>query len=508
MLNGDQFEAELLTEKFSFITPYSEIELTSNDITEIVFPAPGNRITRIYTNMRDEKISGILLNDSFKIQTVGNELIILKDKVKRIVLENEVEIPLKYTAEIALRSGDFLFGMIEIEKIELETSYGMLNIAVKDIQSIDFEGLGNVISTVALRKGNEMKGVIVNNYIPFELMNESKIEIVPDRIESVSFKHRVFDEINTSVKGFESETFQSPVSVIKIDNFNKYAYAGYQNGYIKTWDLQTGKIFQSFKAHDGAIRDIVIDSQAKYLVSCGQDALIKIWDLNSEENLRTLYGHKDWVITVDLTSDGSIIISGGRDKIINLWDFNTGELLQSLSNHNSTVMAVNINPEDTFFMSSSIDTKISWWDLRTFMENRSDLVTLFGNYQRKGDGSRSGIVTLDGKYVVVGLSNGDIIVWNVFDESKKLKRVGITTISRTKITTLYSFTIDDQLYLLAGNTESALNVYEITNNSFTFIQSVPVDSGLATVFITKNGQYIIKGFENGKVKLEEFKLEK
>ncbi|MEA1884590.1 MAG: WD40 repeat domain-containing protein [Thermotogota bacterium] len=507
MLNGDQFEAELLTENFSFITPYSEIVLTSTDITQIVFPTPGNRITRIYTNMSGEKISGILLNDSFKIQTVGNELTILKDKVKKIVLDNESETPLKYTAEIVLRSGDYLFGMIEIEKVELETSYGMLNIAIKDIQNIEFEGLGNVISVVSLRKGNEMKGVIVNNYIPFQLMNDTKIEIVPDRIKRLSFKHRVFDEINTSVSGFESETFQSPVSVIKIDKFNKYAYAGYENGYIRTWDLQTGKLWQSFKAHDGVIRDIVVDSQAKYLVSGGQDGLIKIWDLNSEENLRTLSGHQNWIISLDLTSDGSVIVSGSRDKSIKLWDFNTGRLLQTIPNHTSTVMAVNIHPDDTFFLSTSIDQRCFWWDMRAFMENKGETINLFGSYQRKGDSSRSGIVTVDGKYAVAGFSDGEIIAWHVLDASKKLNRVGLETISRTLITTLQSFVVDNKSYIMAGNASSALNIYEIGGNKLEFIKDITVGSGLTSVFVTEDGQYIVKGFEDGKIKLEVFELE-
>jgi len=506
MLNGDQFEAELLTENFSFITPYSEIQLTSKDITEIVFPTPGNRITKIYTNMSGEKISGILLNDSFKIKTVGNEITILKDKVKRIVLENELETPLKFTADIRLRSGDKLFGMIEIEKVELETSYGMLNIAIKDIQNIDFEGLGNVISAVSLRKGNEMKGVIVNSYIPFELMNETTIEIVPDRIERVSFKHRVFDEVNTSVTGFESEAFDSPVSVMKIDAFNKYAYAGYEDGYIRTWDLQTGKLWQSFKAHDGVIRDIVVDSQAKYLVTGGQDTLIKIWDLNSEEILRTLSGHSNWIISLDLTSDGSVIVSGSRDKTIKLWDFNTGRLLQTIPNHTSTVMAVAIHPDDTFFLSTSIDHKCFWWDMSAFMADRSQPVTLFGSYQRKGDSARSGIVSVDGQYVVAGFSDGEIIAWNVFDASKKLSRVGMKTIFRTMITTLFTFSTNDKTYLIAGNTGSALNVYEIGKNSLTDVKTITVESGLTSFYMTQDGQYILKGFENGRIQLEVFEI--
>jgi len=504
MLNGDQFEAELLTETFSFITPYSEISLTSEDITEIVFPTPGNRITQIFTNMSREKISGILLNDSFKLRTVGNEISILKDKVKRIVFNNELVTPLKFSADILLRSGDHLFAMIETDKIELETSYGMLNIEIKDIQKIDFEGLGNVVSSVSLRKGNEMKGVIVNSFIPFKLMNQTTIEIVPDRIDSVSFNHRVFDEINSQVQEFESASFSSPVNVVKIDAYNKYAYTGYQDGYIRTWDLHTGKLFQEFKAHDGAIRDIIVDSQAKYLVTGGQDSVIKIWDLNSEENLRTLFGHKDWIISLDLSSDDSIIVSGSRDKTIKIWDFKTGKLLQSISDHTSTVMSVDINPDDTFLLSTSIDQKCFWWDMRNFMKTRNTPVSLFGSYQRKGDSARSGIVTVDGDFAVAGFSAGEIIAWNAFDETKMNTKVAVIRLSKTMITTLLSFISNEKTYVLAGNTESKLNVYEINQHNLQFVKSIPVGNGLSTIYISKDGQYIIKGYQTGKVKLEEF----
>ena len=504
MLNGDQFDAELLTEIFSFITPYSEITLTSKDITEIVFPSPGSRITKIFTNMSREKISGILLNDSFKIKTVGNELSILKDKVKRMVFKNELVTPLKFTADILLRSGDHLFAMIEAENIELETSYGMLNIDMKDIQNIDFEGMGNVVSSVTLLKENEMKGVIVNPYIRFKLMNDTTIEIVPDRIESISFNHRVFDAVNSQINGFESASFNSSVNVIEIDAFNKYLYAGYQDGYIRTWDLHTGKLFQEFKAHEGAIRDIIVDSQAKYLVTGSQDSSIKIWDLNSEENLRTLLGHKDWIISLDFSSDDSIIISGSRDKTIKIWDFETGKLLQTISDHTSTVMAVDIDPTNSFLFSTSVDQKCLWWDLRQLMKNKNSSVNLLGSYQRKGDSMRSGIISVDGKYAIAGSSDGEIIVWNTFDESKMAIKVGVTRLPKTMITVLFSFAIDQKSYLIAGNTNSTLHLFELTTNILKFNKSIPADNGLTALYITKDGKYILKGFQNGRVTVEQF----
>jgi WD40 repeat protein len=144
--------------------------------------------------------------------------------------------------------------------------------------------------------------------------------------------------------------------------------------------------------------------------------------------------------------------------------------------------------------------------MRTFMENKRETVKLFGSYQRKGDSSRSGIVTVDGKYAVAGFSDGEIIAWNVFDESKKLNRAGLNSISRTMITTLLSFSVDKKTYLAAGNTESTINIYEIDENSLRFIKEIMVESGLTSIFITKDGQYLIKGFQEGNVKLEEFEI--
>jgi hypothetical protein len=188
MLNGDTFVCELNTKELVFITDFSEISFQTEELQEILFTSPKSELTEIRTIYLNEKFTGLLVNRDIEITTMGNTLSILKDKIDRITFNNVSENILQYQIAVYLRTGDFFYGGILLNSLNIKTSYGMFTLDSKEIAQINFEGAGKVTTSVRMKNGNEVKGIIQNDYLPITLLGEQIIQIVPDKIDRIIFK--------------------------------------------------------------------------------------------------------------------------------------------------------------------------------------------------------------------------------------------------------------------------------------------------------------------------------
>ncbi|MBN9389389.1 MAG: WD40 repeat domain-containing protein [Chloroflexi bacterium] len=60
------------------------------------------------------------------------------------------------------------------------------------------------------------------------------------------------------------------------------------NGLVNLYDSNTGKLFSSFTAHQGAITSLNFSPDGRYLATTGVDRAVKLWDTTSWRNLATL----------------------------------------------------------------------------------------------------------------------------------------------------------------------------------------------------------------------------
>ncbi|MEA1884589.1 MAG: hypothetical protein U9N62_08740 [Thermotogota bacterium] len=188
MLNGDTFVCELNTEELVFITDFSEISFSTLELQEILFTSPQSELTEIRTIYLNEKFTGLLVNRNVEITTMGNTLTILKDKIDRITFNNASENIIQYQMAVYLRTGDFFYGELLLTNLKIKTSYGTFTLDPKKMAQINFEGAGKVTTSVRMSEGNEIKGIIQNDYLPMKLLGEQIIQIVPDKIDRIVFK--------------------------------------------------------------------------------------------------------------------------------------------------------------------------------------------------------------------------------------------------------------------------------------------------------------------------------
>lgn len=135
---------------------------------------------------------------------------------------------------------------------------------------------------------------------------------------------------------------------------------------IKIWDLETGQMEKSFKAHLSTIQDLSFDATGTRFVSCSADAQIKIWDFgDSYDCLKTLRGHSHTVSSVVFVPNKNQLLSASRDFTIKLWDTNTGFCIQTFTEHEDWVKGICIDQKGDLFASCSHDKSIFVWDLNT-----------------------------------------------------------------------------------------------------------------------------------------------
>ena len=104
---------------------------------------------------------------------------------------------------------------------------------------------------------------------------------------------------------------------------------GHTNGYLRRWDLESGKLLEQQKISDGSIETLVSRPQANQLIvhHRGKGEIYCFEQNSFSEPVRILH-HDSWLFAaVQLNSNGSRLVSKSSTGEEYIWDLQTGELL-------------------------------------------------------------------------------------------------------------------------------------------------------------------------------------
>jgi WD40 repeat protein/uncharacterized caspase-like protein len=132
---------------------------------------------------------------------------------------------------------------------------------------------------------------------------------------------------------------------------------------IKLWNCQTGALLDTLLGHSGWVLAIALSADGKTLVSGSADGSIQRWDLEQREEHKVLAEHQGWVSCLALSSDGKLLASGSYDNTITLWRFSNGELLHTFSGHRDRIQCVAFCNKDHSLVGASQDHTITVWHL-------------------------------------------------------------------------------------------------------------------------------------------------
>lgn len=325
---------------------------------------------------------------------------------------------------------------------------------------------GNVVNVWNWRTGELLKG-----YEP-EIMPTSSISIYEDLIIGSNDKRIIVWNWRDEKLIHDITGHRMKISSVKI--WGKNIISGSDDGYIKVWNIKTGKQIHSFYTNDWIrsisisgenvviyflngvveiwdwkkgrkirtssiitkkVNEVIVEDQL--IVSALSDGSIKVWTLDKDEQPCLLKEHTSSVNSIALVDKSMISIS--NDTTINIWNLDSKEITRTLSGHNSAITHLAISEKNLITASTNGIIKVWDWakdEQAQMVDCHTSYVVSMNSFQNlictgssdglvriwdtkyghsifaHENGSPATSVAFNGEVLTIGSSNKTIKIWN------------------------------------------------------------------------------------------------
>ena len=173
------------------------------------------------------------------------------------------------------------------------------------------------------------------------------------------------------VRIFRAETDLSPVPDRATTAFStalawspdgKYVVTGGNDGFVRLWDAQTGRLVRRFdtslKGADFGV--LAYSPDGKTIATPGPRFTIVLWDVATGARLRELVGHTNTPNSAAFSSDGKSLFTGSQDNTARLWDVATGQEQRVFRGPMSGAV---LSPDGRYATAAAADGTVLLWDL-------------------------------------------------------------------------------------------------------------------------------------------------
>ncbi|KAJ7582589.1 WD40-repeat-containing domain protein [Mycena floridula] len=162
----------------------------------------------------------------------------------------------------------------------------------------------------------------------------------------VTEAHLVLDQTR-KIKSERIKTLGDPIQLagkaLAISISDGYAWIGENTTVAKKLDLESGKVIQIYKGHNGPVSALAVLHQQKILITGSWDKTIKLWNTRTKELISSTDAHSDFVKSFVVFESLNLLVSGSSDKIVRFWDLSTAteptplKSIGSISSHTRPV---------------------------------------------------------------------------------------------------------------------------------------------------------------------------
>lgn len=222
---------------------------------------------------------------------------------------------------------------------------------------------------------------------------------------------------------------------------------------------------------NGGVAELAVS--ASQIVSAGySEGTLNVWDLESGAKLRPLAGHTGAITALAVTNDGQTVISASVDKTIRIWNLKTGKWIRTIECHSSALAPM---PDNRRFLCALHDGPL------TIREITGDAVQTLTGCESQ---AHVVAVTSDSRYVLAGTEDRTL-VWDLqsdlaprtFSDNKSLHKSRITLFPGTHLAAWAR-----EKTLRVWNVETGEMMPSIERESFGFDQIAALPDGRSLIY--------------------------
>ena len=265
------------------------------------------------------------------------------------------------------------------------------------------------------------------------------------------------------------------ITAVAISQNGVLMASGSKGGVVNIFNLENGTKQSSFSIdHWGHILSLAISLNGKYVI-CGSDdqgrkdaitgeykkpyELLVIW--NEKKQLKSSVNVGPHDVKAIAISPNARFIFLGIGKIIEVWNRKETKKVFILTENSASVSSIIITLDGKYILSGLSNCSIKVWN---FQEEREEFTLIEEGSNQEEDNFYHRIampisLTADGKFVASKLKNGSIRIWNFFERREEF------TID-TDLNSIASFAISsDGSFLVTGSKDGVLKIIDLKEKS-------------------------------------------
>lgn len=246
------------------------------------------------------------------------------------------------------------------------------------------------------------------------------------------------------------------VSTLDLSPDAKFAAAGYSDGLVQVFDIDTGTLLGTLYGHGSQVTQVIFSPAGDLLASASYDGKIRVWQTATWEELMVIDASSLGINSLAFSPDSQVLASGGFDNNLALWQVKSGELIRKIL-VSAVIRSVNFSEDGKYIISAGSDSRVKIWDVDT------------GTLDLQLSGFSSDIISMkvspDGQYIAACDYSGKIIVWTA--DGRELWRDTNQRMSRT-LGQGYLYTNElefspDSRYLSSGIWDNTVVIWEASS---------------------------------------------
>ena len=152
------------------------------------------------------------------------------------------------------------------------------------------------------------------------------------------------------------------VESLAVSPDGQVAAAGYRDGMIRLWNLQTGRMERLLAGHRREVKALAFQPGGQLLASGSRDGTLRLWSAATGEELRCLSGPAKEVRCLAFSPDGQALASGHAGVAI-LWSVATGEQRSTLKAHKFAITTLRYLDNGKTLATAGWDRTVKLWKL-------------------------------------------------------------------------------------------------------------------------------------------------